>query len=271
VTFTVTTSSASYATPPYSDPTTLTTLPKIEEICSYLKDKALCSLGFCFDENYKLCAYPRKSGPENYFPQEITLEKILPKLPQRLSNGDVYHLAITLVASVFQLIDTPWLDQTWTKRAIMFLKPKPGTKSEVDITHPILMQHFDTSTTKNSPDQASSSARKALLALGILLLEIHSTQPIEMIRKPEDLPPNFPANSTPDPDSDHRTAIRWLFEQVSRGNITRGFCSAITNCLQAYINPHADFTNVEFCRSIEETVLKPLEEERKFLVDGPNA
>jgi len=153
----------------------------------------------------------------------------------------------------------------------MFLKSKPGTISEVDITHPILMQQFNSKITKGSPSEASFSTRKALLALGILPLEIHSTQPIENMRKPEDLPPNLPAEATPDHDSDHRTAIRWPFEQVSQGNITRGFCSAITNCLQAYINPQADFANAEFCRTIEETVLRPLEEERKFLVDGPNA
>lgn len=246
-------------------------LPKIEEICSYLKNRETSSLGFCFDENHKLYAYLRKSGLENYFSQEITLEEILPKLPQRLSNGDIYNLAITLTASVFQLIDTPWLNQTWTKSAIMFLKSKPGTISEVDITHPILMQQFNSKITKSSPSEASFSMRKELLALGILPLEIHSTQPIENMRKPEDLPPNLPAEATPDHDSDHRTAIRWPFEQVSQGNITRGFCSAITNCLQAYINPQADFANAEFCRTIEETVLRPLEEERKFLVDGPNA
>ena len=265
--FTVTVPPTSDAAPPYMDPSVL---PKIEEICSYLKNRKTSSLGFCFDENHKLCAYLKKSGLENYFPQEITLEKLLPKLPQRLSNGDVYNLAITLTASVFQLIDTPWLSQTWTKSTIMFLKPKPGTMSEVDITRPILVQQFDSRTTRN-PNEASPSPRKALLALGILLLEIHSTQPIENMRKPEDLPSNLPADTAPDHDSDHRTAIRWLFEQVSQGNITRGFCSAITNCLQAYINPQADFANAEFCNTIEETVLRPLEEERKFLVDGPNA
>ncbi|KAF2271109.1 hypothetical protein CC78DRAFT_550067 [Lojkania enalia] len=251
------------STAPNTSPTpylTPSTLPMIQEICSYLQKCQFPTIGFCVDESHQLRAYTGQIGLEKCLDQDVTLAKMLSKLPQRLANGDIYNLAITLTASIFQLIDTPWLTQTWTKKAIIFRNLKPKTTSNIDITRPILVQTF------GSTKQSTLSPRKALLALAILLIEILSTQPIENIQTPSDLSPNLSVNDAPDDDSNHRTALRWLFQQESDGNITRGFSSAITSCLQAYINPRADFSDAEFCRSIEESVLRPLEEERLFLM-----
>ena len=106
--------------------------------------------------------------------------------------------------------------------------------------------------------------RTVLLALGIMLLEISSGRSLESIRIPQDLG----TSQTPDNDSDLITAHRWLLDQEMQGNLSYGFVTAITSCLQAYLNPRADSSDPEFCRHIQETVIKPLEVEMQCLLYG---
>lgn len=97
-----------------------------------------------------------------------------------------------------------------------------------------------------------------------MLLEINFGQSLESIRIPQDLG----ASQTPDNDSDLITARRWLFDQEMQGNLSYGFVTAVTSCLQAYLNPRADFSNAEFCQHIQDTVIKPLEAEMQCLLYG---
>lgn len=98
-----------------------------------------------------------------------------------------------------------------------------------------------------------------------MLLEITCAQPIDMIRQSQDLG----ALTAPTDETDHKTAIRWLFELDQSGGLTRGFSLAITACLQAYINPHASFSDPNFERMIEDMVLRPLQDEVEYLLYGP--
>ena len=107
--------------------------------------------------------------------------------------------------------------------------------------------------------------RTILLAMGIMLLEITCAQPIDMIRESQDLG----GLTAPTDETDHKTAIRWLFELDQNGGLTRGFSLAITTCLQAYINPRASFLDPDFERMFEEMVLRPLQDEIEYLLQGP--
>jgi hypothetical protein len=195
-----------------------------------------------------------------YINKELTLEQMLPRLSTKLYNGDLYALAITLVASVFQLIETPWLDKTWNEKGIVFIRAQTdGMANSADIRYPILMEEFLQSTPLTLP--SGQRDRTILLALGIMLLEIACRTSIDVVRRPEDLGPS----PTPNNETDHKTALRWLFELDQEGCLTSGFSRAITTCLQAYINPHASFSDPDFEYMIENTVLTPLEEEMEFL------
>jgi hypothetical protein len=53
-----------------------------------------------------------------------------------------------------------------------------------------------------------------------------------------------------------------------QGKLSYGFATAITGCLQAYLNPRASFSDPDFCGHIQETVVKPIEVEMQCLLFG---
>jgi hypothetical protein len=241
-----------------------TKLKLIQSLCCHLQQRSNQPVGFYLDGDQKLRLYLENSSQAHqYVTKEVTLEQTLPQLPRNLANGDLYVLAITLVASLFQLVESPWLDKSWNKKGIFFVTPKnTGKPDMVDIKYPILMEYFSEKTVQVSP---RTRERSILLALGIMLLEIASGRPIEDMREPEDLG----SSTTPNDETNHKTATRWLFEMVDNGELTNGFSSAITTCLQAYINPNANFTNIDFQQMIEHMVLRPLVDEMDCVVNGP--
>jgi hypothetical protein len=196
----------------------------------------------------------------------MTLAQILPQLPRRLASGDIYQLAVVLTATVLQLIETPWLEGSWNKDGILFTRLCSAAGGNLDIKYPLLLRDFTPSTQlpTSPPSAPATRARTALLSLGIMLLEINSGAPLESFRTPQDLG----NNSTPDDSTDFITAHRWLLEQEAQGSLSYGFSTAITNCLQVYLNPRANCLDPEFCGHIQENVIKPLEDEMQFLRHG---
>ena len=98
-----------------------------------------------------------------------------------------------------------------------------------------------------------------------MLLEICCGQPIENLRRPEDLGPNNEPNEL----SNLSAARRWLLEQKSKEDISFAFYSAILHCLKYFADPTANLEDMEFSQTIEEQVLAPLEKEQNFLLWGP--
>jgi hypothetical protein len=97
-----------------------------------------------------------------------------------------------------------------------------------------------------------------------MLLEINSGKPLESFRTTQDLG----NNPSPDDSTDFITAHRWLLEQEAQGSLSYGFSTAITNCLQVYLNPRANCCDPEFCGHVQDNVIKPLEDEMQFLRYG---
>ncbi|KAH7411570.1 hypothetical protein DE146DRAFT_241713 [Phaeosphaeria sp. MPI-PUGE-AT-0046c] len=252
---------------PFSNPSTL---EEVVELCSYLQQRADPIFGLCLDDCRKLRAYPGNTTVQILNDtQGLTLTQILPQVPRQLANGDMYQLAIALAATVLQFIETPWLDSAWNKDGILFTKCCSRVSGNVDIKYPLLLRDFTTvppRTASSRPNKPSSSiqVRTAFLSLGIMLLEINSGQPLESIRTAQDLG----SRTGPDIDSDFITAHRWLLEQETSGLLSHGFSSAITSCLQAWLNPRADSSDNEFCTHIQESVIKPLEVEMQCLRHG---
>lgn len=264
VTFTIT----SFTPPASNTPVPPTQYREIIELCSYLQQRTDPAVKFRLDGSQKLHAYPGDSDQGLNTPKEITLAQIIPQLPQKLANGDIYRLCIKLAASVLQLIQTPWLNQAWNKSAILFTRHGSNMTGNVDIKHPFLIADFVSSANATPPINTSPALRErtSLLSLGIMLLEISSGQSLESVRKPQHLG----SNQTPSYDSDLITATEWLHRQEAQGSLSYGFVTAITSCLQVYLNPRANFNDPEFCQHIQETVIMPLEEEMQYLLYGPN-
>ncbi|RYP46715.1 hypothetical protein DL768_007123 [Monosporascus sp. mg162] len=209
------------------------------------------------DELRGLCKV--QSSPYHLITNGVSLGDYLPSLKRDLSYPDFYNLAITLVCSVLQLSETPWLCQPWSRQDILFLRPGSAGNGPVDVRHPYLTRRYpaiaDPKLTKLESDDEPD--RLNLLALAVVLLEINVGKPIESLRKQQDMGPD----GNPNVGTDLSTAQRSLGTQVSQGKLTLAFKEAITYCLQCYLDPTASLRNYEFARTVEERVLEPLERE----------
>jgi hypothetical protein len=219
-----------------------------------------------------------------YAQQSLSLEALLPRFQTKLPLEEVYGLAITLVASMFQLSHTPWLETKWSKKNIMFARANSKMSLTVDLRYPSLVKEFDrgallqTSTlnptsqliqksgarTQRPDDTSTNRTCSNLLALAIMLLEISSGRPIEQRLGDDQI-----MNILPNDQSGLQLAEAWLREEKAHGRLSCAFSQAILTCLQEYLNPDADFGDEQYCNAFKEKALLPLEEEMEYLVFGP--
>ena len=122
--------------------------------------------------------------------KSVSLEDLLKPMPQtgspvKMGLKNRMLLALNLASTLLQLQSTPWLERSWSKTAIEFLKrPSPaiqatpantGTTHFIDYQHPVITQRF-TALPQRPHAAASLPPKEALLELGIMLLEIwHET------------------------------------------------------------------------------------------------
>lgn len=106
--------------------------------------------------------------------------------------------------------------------------------------------------------------RVNLLALAVMLLELHRGIPIGNLQDQEEmsmLGENM-AIST------FLTAHKLLKIQVRDGELSCGFRKAIPHFLQCYVDPTASLSNLEFVRTVGEGVSEPFEREMQVLLYG---
>ncbi|KAK0707941.1 hypothetical protein B0H67DRAFT_588952 [Lasiosphaeris hirsuta] len=232
------------------DPPRPLQLPEVTDICSTIESAAHPLVGF------RLCPsgilrgpYEVESPPCKLSAECVALCDFLSVTKREdFSLLDLYMLAITLVSSILQLSETPWLQQLWSKQNIQFLRLRDNRDDSVDIRHPYLIQGGPGTTPS---DRRQPVDGRNMLALAIMLLEIQSGTPIESVRQ--------------DQEADLTTAKRWLDMRLEAGRLSWQFAGAITSCLQCYLDPSASFSNPDFFRAVEEKVLGPLENEMQYL------
>jgi hypothetical protein len=138
-------------------------------------------------QKYGILIYPSKEPPVDVDAWTISsLRSVLydPAFARRAR----LQLAVTLASSVLQLHETPWLDNSWGKDDILFIKRAGTTAYE----HPFVSQRFENAN-QSSPDTckiSSSMSRiirnQALYALGISLIELWYGKPLSALQKTED-------------------------------------------------------------------------------------
>lgn len=259
---------------------------EVEDICLAIEGVVQSHIGFALDSSGVLRGVTDVSTHAYSLARKhVTLDEYLPVIKRKeCALADFYCLAVTLVSSVLQLGETPWLQQPWSRQSIAFLRLRDESGLSVDVQHPYLTHRYETGKTSFANDfpfsdsshldteQPAADAtvytpppgRMNMLALAVMLLELNSGVPIEGLRSDEDLGPDGQPNS----GTDLSTAGRWLDAQVRLGNLTCGFASAITCCLQSYLDPTASLEAVEFLQSVQERVLEPLEREMQQLLWG---
>jgi len=117
-------------------------LQHITNFCNIIRQPAYPFVGFCLDDAGCLKSYSSLRTVAEHVQQSLTLEALLPYFKEKLPITEVYGLAITLIASIFQLSHTPWLDNKWNKKNILFSRAGDGLSLAVDLRYPYLTKHF---------------------------------------------------------------------------------------------------------------------------------
>jgi len=117
-------------------------LQHITNFCNIIRQPAYPFVGFCLDDTGCLKSYSSTKTAAEYVQQSLTLETLLPHFKEKLPITEVYGLAITLIASIFQLSHTPWLDTKWNKKNILFSRASNSMSLTVDLGYPYLSKHF---------------------------------------------------------------------------------------------------------------------------------
>ncbi|KAI4120913.1 MAG: hypothetical protein LQ338_006677, partial [Usnochroma carphineum] len=103
-------------------------------------------------------------------------------------------LAVILARSLLQLHEGLWLGKEWSKRHITFFYADANT---IDYQRPYVTACLD-GDGQVVPDFSPFHRNASILALGILLIEIHTGKPIETYRTPKDLSNGTEVNANTD-------------------------------------------------------------------------
>lgn len=232
----------------------------LDRICDALR-KGISShcLNFLVEEAgeestlWQLRPQPRQSSFLNSVPA-ISLDSILYNFLPLIAKR---KLAAILARSLLQLYEGLWLGTGWGKRQISFFYAAADT---IDYQRPYITTSFD------GNDQAVADfslfhRNGSILALGILLIEIHTGKPIETYRTPEDLSKGTEVNA----NTDWTVADRVV---KSLDDCSLGYKDAIQACLDTSWVPAGQRVSLDedlTRNGLYNDVVQPLEDEVRFL------
>jgi hypothetical protein len=170
-------------------------------------------------------------------------------------------LAVTLATALLPFLETPWLQPSFNHSKIQFFQPLQGGELP-DITKPFLaMEHIPTISAHNEDTGVSSRNSKhmvhpnaSVLALGILLCELHYCTPVELMQKN-----SYAAKNV---NTDYYTSLDVL--KTLEGDAGVDYYLATRACLQwEYLPPgqQDDFESASVQRRFYQNVVKRLENE----------
>ncbi|KAK9423695.1 putative Peptidase S8/S53 domain-containing protein [Seiridium unicorne] len=170
-------------------------------------------------------------------------------------------LALTLATALLPFLETPWLQPSFNHSNIQFFEPLQDRELP-NITKPFLaLEHIPIISARDTNNDDSSRASKhmvhpnaSVLALGILLCELHYCTPVKLMAKD--------ATAARNVNTDYYTSLDMLKTlEVDAG---LDYYLATKACLQwEYLPPgqHADFESVSVQRLFYQNVVKRLEAE----------
>ncbi|KAK7902914.1 hypothetical protein LTR67_002560 [Exophiala xenobiotica] len=179
-------------------------------------------------------------------------ESVLPLKGKRV-------LAVTLASALLPFLETPWLQFSFNHSMILFFEPRQDGELP-DIMKPFLaLEHVPTISTRSTDTGDSSGASKhmahpraSVLALGILLCELHYCTPVELMAKVPQVARNV--------NDDLYTCLDKL--QTLKDDAGVDYYLATKACLTGEYDPraqHADLEDVSVQRLFYQSVVKPLE------------
>jgi hypothetical protein len=151
-----------------------------ESVCTLIKEahKNNSSLELVFDGE-KLWQAKSTGSHVIHRPEVgIPLKTLLGDSHSRLKLKESRALAVVLAHAILHYCESPWVSNSWNKEYVNFT-----TVDGPDLMRPYLATQFEASTSRlvGVSDDMYSHPSPALLALGILLLELYLSKPIESL------------------------------------------------------------------------------------------
>ncbi|RAH76630.1 hypothetical protein BO86DRAFT_325223 [Aspergillus japonicus CBS 114.51] len=170
-------------------------------------------------------------------------------------------LAVTLATALLPFLETPWLQPSFNHSKILFFEPLQSGELP-DITKPFLaMEHIPIHSNRSENTGVGSENSKhrvhpnaSVLALGILLCELHYCTPVDLMQKD--------SSTTRNVNTDYYTSLEKLKSLEADASVD--YYLATKACLQwEYLPPgqQADFESVSVQRLFYQNVVKRLEAE----------
>ncbi|EON62852.1 hypothetical protein W97_02077 [Coniosporium apollinis CBS 100218] len=246
-----------------------TDLQEIDDICHAICKANLTTprAGFLLDPHGKLRGiYPVDDDSHQasaiWQGQTVTLKDLLGgkgaplSKSDRLTRRERYMLAVTLASSILQLHTTPWLTNRWDKNDIIFLRAVGGPHS-VDASNPyIVHKQLHPSLYSSGGLDSFGNQNSALLALGLMLLELYFGGLYEQ-QHSFSCGPDFANIDTA--LGMLQVAHQWVKEE--KENLSAGFLGAVSYCLRCYADPRSSLQDPVCLQAALENIVLPLHEE----------
>lgn len=228
-----------------------------ESVCTLIKEahKNNNSLELVFDG--ERLWQGRSSASQVILKPEIgiPLKTLLGDSESRMKLKERRALAVVLAHAILHYCESPWVSDDWNKEHVNFFATIKGP----DLMRPYLSTQFEPTST--SPVETSDNFYRhpnpALLSLGILLLELYLSKPIESLWEMDDT-----ENGMEGINTNWITAEKLLDKMGD--DLYEGYRNAIQACLKI------DYVGVEDSMSLDdegfrklvfERVVIPLEDE----------
>ncbi|KAF1829055.1 hypothetical protein BDW02DRAFT_651632 [Decorospora gaudefroyi] len=245
-------------------------LQPIKNLCAAISELQKPQRDVCFSllaseiakQKYGVHIYPTKQMPPDTDTWSISsLRTILDDA--EFARRDRLKLAVTLASSVLQLHETPWLDQSWGKDSIFFVK-RPGTTV---YDQPFVSQHFSQNVPTATPDMPTSMRciirNQPLYALGVALIELWYGKPLLELHKAEDGPKDT-GNIQTDLMTEFSTADRLVEELYSEAGGKYG--DAVRRCIRCDFDRRSrSLGDVQFQKDVYRGVVAQLKENYEFM------
>ena len=191
-------------------------------------------------------------------PPAISLQSLLldsTRLPLVVKR----RLALILANSLLQLHEEVWRSRDWSKGQITFFYESAG---DIDFQRPYItpcFENLDQDVTMIGFD--TFHPNPSILTLGILLIEIHTGNPIETYRSSQDLTNGHEVNANTD----------WaVADRVAKtlDDCSLGYRGAIQACLDTSWLPAGQTVSLEdpiIRNGVYNDIVQPLEDELQYL------
>ena len=236
-------------------------MPFVDDICDLLaslkRDKK--QLALVLSKHQRISTLATKEGYLNLCDsvETIPLDALLCSSETNSERLDFpwksrMTLALGLASGFLQLARTPWLQRSWAKDNIFFLR-RPNTAGHCcDFTRPFISFAFnsDDACSQQSP---SINPKAAVLELGILLLEIWNTKTLEKHFDKEQTPTQYYQRLA--------LATEWLDDMSNP--LPELYDKAVSHCIRGLIGGDSrfqDWEDTKFWGAVCQDIIGPLHE-----------